>query len=185
VNQAIKASFAAMLIVATFSSSGDPRTDKSERASAVRDQQTFDESHGALLKGDAAREMAEMCGAKSESKEWKVAPIDIRNLEQELAPLLTADLKQVGSSATPNQYYRQYAAGQFEMRDAIFVNGFHESYLSSLKDTSWQHWVVSVLDGGDHYWCAIYIKGMKRHFVTYKKEGSRDGATHVSFNGVA
>jgi hypothetical protein len=185
VNQAIKASFAAMLIVATFSSSGDPTIDKSERASAVRDQQTFDESHGALLKGDAAREMAEMCGAKSESKEWKVAPIDIRNLEQELAPLLTADLKQVGSSATPNQYYRQYAAGQFEMRDAIFVNGFHESYLSSLKDTSWQHRVVSVLDGGDHYWCAIYIKGMKRHFVTYKKEGSRDGATHVSFNGVA
>jgi hypothetical protein len=59
------------------------------------------------------------------------------------------------------------------------------SYLVDVKDANWQHRVISVADGGAHYWCAIYVKGMQRHFVTFKKEGGGDGEMHVSFNGEA
>jgi hypothetical protein len=88
-------------------------------------------------------------------------------------------------AATPYQYYRQYAAGKFEKLDAIFINGFHESHLSTFNDTGWRSHLVGVSDGGDHYWCAIYVKGLKGHFVIYKERRHGDGDTHVSFHGVA
>jgi hypothetical protein len=66
---------------------------------------------------------------------------------------------------------------------AIFVNGFHEDHVLSAPDkSSWQHGAVGVSDGGDEYWCAIYVKELKK-FVKYK--GNSFGGTYVSFHGVA
>jgi hypothetical protein len=177
----VGASFAAVLLIANLPSSGDAMTGKSAGAPAMQGEQSFDANRGVILEGDAAREMAIMCGAQTESNGLKPAPKDVKDLEQELAPLLAGDLKQVGSDASPRQYYRQYAAGKLETRDAIVINGFHESYLSSVKDANWREGVVRVSDGGERYWCAIYIKGLKTHFVTYKKEGHD---MHVRFNGL-
>lgn len=155
--------------------------DKPARALSLEDQQAFDASRAVILQGETARDLAEMCGAQTGSETREVAPTDIKSLEQELAPLLAADLKRAGSAATPHQYYRQYAAGRFERLDAIFINGFHESHLSTFNDTGWRSHVVGVSDGGDHYWCAIYVKGLKGHFVIYKERRHGDGDTHVSF----
>ena len=60
-----------------------------------------------------------------------------------------------------------------------------DSLDSTFNDTGWRSHVVAVSDGGDHYWCAIYVKGLKGHFVIYKERRHGDGDTHVSFHGVA
>ena len=159
--------------------------DNRRKLVVLQDRQILDGSRGAVLQGDDARQLVERCGGTPESNGRDITPADIYDLEQELSPLLAADLKEVRSSGTPHQYYRQYAAGKLEGRDAIFVNGFHETYLADVKDANWQHRVVAVADGGDHYWCAIYVKGMQSHFVTFKNEGQGDGDMHVSFNGEA
>jgi hypothetical protein len=164
---------------------GEPLTDKYARTPDIQNQPTFDETRGVILEGDAARELVERCG----TIEWnRLSSADINHLDQELAPLLAADLKRAGSGATPHEYYRQYAAGRIGKWDAIFVNGFHESYFSGPFSTAeyatWRQQLVSVSDGGTHYWCAIYIKGIKGHFVRFKKEGGAEGATHVAFHGL-
>jgi hypothetical protein len=80
------------------------------------------------------------------------------------------------------RYYRQYATGRLGNRRAIFVNGFHESQLSSLPDAStWRRTALSSADGGDSYWCAIYIKDTGE-FVRFK---GRHFDTHVWFRGLA
>ena len=166
---------------------GDPLTGKYARASAVKNRPTFDETRGVILEGDAARELVEQCGGTVEPKN-QLSSADIKQLDQELAPLLAADLKRAGSRATPHEYYRQYAAGRIGKWDAIFVNGFHESYFSGSFSTDehlmWRYQLVSVSDGGTHYWCAIYSKGIKGHFVRFKKEGGGEGATLVAFHGL-
>ena len=151
----------------------------------MHDESLFDAARGAILEGAAGREMAEMWGANDSSKEWKISPSDIKSLEKELAPLLADDLTRVGSSASPNRYYRQYTAGTFANRDAISVNGFHQSYLSTFNDASWLSRAVGVLDGGDNYWCAIYVKSLRSHFVKYKNGPDDAGEMHVSFHGEA
>jgi hypothetical protein len=145
--------------------------------------QLFDPARGVVLTGTQGHDVAEMCGASPNSKSWEVSSPEIESLEQQLAPLLAADLRNTGSKALPRQYYRQYATGQLGKFHAIFVNGFHQGYLSSDSDqSSWRHSAVSVMDGGDGYWCAIYIKETKR-FVKYK--GDSFGGRHVAFHGVA
>jgi hypothetical protein len=145
---------------------------------------SFDGTRSVVLQGDAARELAEWCGAPIGSSGWTIHPADIKDLERELALLLADDLKSVGSAATPNQYYRQYASGRFAGRDGIFINGFHESYLSIGNDAGWRSHVVRVSDGGENFWCAIYMRASKQHFVTYKERGRGYGSTHVSFHGL-
>jgi hypothetical protein len=166
---------------------GDPLTGQFTQASAVQNQPTFDETRGAILEGDAAHELVEQCGDTIESKH-RLSSADIKRLDQELAPLLAADLKRAGSGATPHEYYRQYAAGRIGKWDAIFVNGFHESYFSgpfsATEYATWRRQLVSVDDGGTHYWCAIYSRGIKGHFVRFNKEGGGEGATHVAFHGL-
>lgn len=140
----------------------------------------------ASRKKDAARELVEQCGGTIGPKNRLSAP-DIKQLDEELAPLLAADLKRAGSGATPHDYYRQYAAGRIGNRDAIFVNGFHEAHFSGPFSTAeyatWRYQLVSVDDGGTHYWCAIYGKGIKGHFVRFAEEGGGEGAAHVAFHG--
>jgi len=194
-NPTATGSVVVILLMATMLGSGDPLTRISAEASSPHNPQTFDETRGVILEGDEGRELAEECGGTAESKarlssaDIKHLESDIKNLDRELAPLLTEDLRSAGSSATPRQYYRQYAVGKLDKWDAIFVNGFHESYFngpfSADEYASWRHQLVSVSDGGTGYWCAIYVKGMKRHFVRFKKEGGGDVSTHVSFHGVA
>lgn len=172
-----------MLVIAAISLVGDPLTG----ASAIPNQPTFDETRGVILEGDAARELVELCGGTNESKR-RLSSADIKHLDRELAPLLAVDLKRAGSDATPDEYYRQYAAGRIGKWDAIFVNGFHQSYLSDFSSTSeyatWQNQLVSVSDGGTLYWCAIYSKGIKGHFVRFKNEVGGEGTTHIQFHGL-
>jgi hypothetical protein len=178
-NPAIKAftaAFAALLLsgqsVRINAAEGAPRADA----------QTFDISHGVVLAGWAAGELAERCGAGADAKERTAGPAEIKILEEELAPLLADDLKNIGSTVTPHEYYRQYAPVVFQGVDAVVVNGFHEAYLSGELEKSWRHRTVSVADGGEHFWCAIYIPGVKDHFVTYQKPGGV--TTHVMFHGL-
>jgi hypothetical protein len=168
------------IVASSLIASGSSSQDLSSRK-----EKEFDASRGVVLRGDAARELAETCGAPVGSSGWKISSIDIKDLEHELAPLLAAELKGAGSAATPDQYYRQYASGRIGGRDAIFINGFHESYLSDSGDqTSWRRRVVHVSDGGEHFWCAIYVKGLKQHFVTYRGRGSGERDTHFWFHGL-
>jgi hypothetical protein len=161
---------------------GQSVTIKAAENPARPDSQNFDLSHGVLLTGKAAHEMAASCGAGADTRDRSAAPAEIKILEEELAPLLADDLKNLRSTATPHDYYRQYAAVFFEGLDAVVVNGFHEAYLSDEIERSWRHRAVSVMDGGEHFWCAIYIRTIKDHFVTYQRPGGV--TTHVSFHGV-
>jgi hypothetical protein len=142
--------------------------------------QLFNPTHGAILNGSEGKAIAEACGGTSSATHSTLTPIDIGRVERQLAPLLVEDLRNSGSSSAPRQYYRQYAAGRLGQRSAIFVNGFHESpFLTSGKETNWRRSAVIVSDGGDSYWCAVYIKETGK-FVTFK---GRHFDTHVWFYG--
>jgi hypothetical protein len=144
--------------------------------------QLFDSTHAVILTGPEGKAIAEVCGGTSSITSKAPTPIDVGRIERQLAPLLAADLRNNGSTAVPRQYYRQYATGRLGQRPAIFVNGFHESHLLSAgAANNWRRSAVAVLDGGDSYWCAVYIKATDE-FVTFKE---RHFATHVWFHGLA
>jgi len=140
--------------------------------------EVFDPTHGVILSGSEGKAIAEACGGTSSAARSALTPIDIGRVERQLAPLLAEDLKNSGSTAVPHEYYRQYASGNLGPRSAIFVNGFHESpFLSSGTEANWRHSAVIVSDGGDSYWCAVYIKETGE-FVRFK---GRHFDTHVWF----
>jgi hypothetical protein len=142
--------------------------------------ETFDPAHAAILSGSEGKAIAEACGGTSTATSQKPTPIDIGRIERQLAPLLADDLRNSGSPAAPRQYYRQYASGRLGQRRAIFINGFHESYM--LSDTSGSNWhrnAVVVTDGGDSYWCAIYVEDTAQ----FEKFKGRHFDTHVWFYG--
>jgi hypothetical protein len=142
----------------------------------------FDPSRGVVLTGPEGQSVAEACGGTSKSASWALRSDDIDRLERALAPLLAADLQNGGSASTVRQYYRQYATGRIDTRRAIFVNGFHEHYVAFDADkTDWHRTAVDVTDGGDSYWCAIYIKDTGE-FVKFKNNHL---VTHVWFHGLA
>ena len=144
--------------------------------------QMFDPSRGVVLTGAEGQAIATACGGTANSAAWKLGFQDIDQLERKLAPLLAADLQNGGSASTARQYYRQYATGRLGTRRAIFVNGFHEHYVAFDADKSdWHRTAVDVTDGGDSFWCAIYIKE-SGEFVTFK---SHHLYTHVWFHGLA
>lgn len=179
----VTAFYAAIIVLLVVSTYCESAATSAAPPSSGNPSQLFDPTRGVLLKGAQGQEVAEMCGASPKSKSWEVTSSEIESVEQQLAPLLAGDLRKTGSKELPRQYYRQYATGRLRKFHAIFVNGFHEDHLSSAADkSSWQHSAVGVLDGGDEYWCAIYIKELKK-FVKYK--GSSFGGTFVSFHGVA
>ena len=142
----------------------------------------FDPTHGVILSGSEGKAIADACGGTSSATRSTLTPIDIGRVERQLAPLLVADLQSSGSTSVPREYYRQYAAGRLGSRQAIFVNGFHESHLSfAANEPNWRRSAVTVLDGGDSYWCAIYIKDTGE-FVKFK---GPHFDTHVWFHGLA
>lgn len=152
-------------------------------AATIQDApQFFDPTHGVVLSGPEGKAIAEACGGTSSAARATLTPIDIGRVERLLAPLLAEDLRNSGSTAVPHQYYRQYASGHLGPRSAIFVIGFHESpFISSGNESNWRHSAVIVSDGGDSYWCAIYIKETGE-FVKFK---GRHFDTHVWFRGLA
>jgi hypothetical protein len=151
-------------------------------ATTADSAQSFDPTHGVILSGPEGRSIVNSCGGKSSAPSWAPKYDDIDRLERTLAPLLAADLKNSGSTAAVRQYYRQYATGYLGSRRAIFVNGFHEFELASLPDKStWLRTAVSASDGGDSYWCAVYIEDTSQ-FVKFK---GRHLDTHVWFYGLA
>lgn len=151
-------------------------------ASAEDNAQLFDPSRGVIFTGPEAQSVAQACGGTLKSASWALKFEDIDGLERALAPLLAADLRNSGSTSVVRQYYRQYAAGRLGSRRAIFVNGFHETHVESAADeANWRRRAIEVLDGGDSYWCAIYIKDTGE-FVKFK---SHHLDTHVWFHGLA
>jgi hypothetical protein len=144
--------------------------------------QLFDPTHGVILSGSEGKAIVGACGGTSPTTSRALTPIDIDRLERQLAPLLAADLRNNGSTAEPRQYYRQYATGRLGQRPAIFVNGFHESHISfAANEPHWRRSAVTVLDGGDSYWCAIYIKDTGE----FVKFNGPHFDTHVWFHGLA
>ena len=144
--------------------------------------EVFDPTHGVILSGSEGKAVVEACGGAPAGTSQALTPIDIGRIERQLAPLLAADLHNNGSSAVPRQYYRQYAAGRLGQRPAIFVNGFHEYHvLSGGDDSNWRRIAVDATDGGDSYWCAVYLKETGE-FVKFK---GRHFDTHVLFHGLA
>jgi hypothetical protein len=165
-----------LLIACAFATSLALATTTQEAA------QLFDPTHGVILSGSEGKSVVEACGGASAPSSRALTPIDIDRLERKLAPLLAEDLRNNGSSALPRQYYRQYAAGRLGQRPAIFVNGFHEYHvLSAGNDSNWRRVAVDATDGGDSYWCAVYIKETGE-FVKFK---GRYFDTHVWFHGLA
>jgi hypothetical protein len=150
-------------------------------ATTTEDAQLFDPSLAVILSGSEGKVIAEACGGTSGATRSTLTPIDIGRVERKLAPLLAEDLRNSGSSAVPHEYYRQYASGRLGPRAAIFVNGFHESPFLAGDGTKWRHTAVTVLNGGDSYWCAVYIIETGE-FVRFK--GSHFD-THVWFHGLA
>jgi hypothetical protein len=155
----------------------------SAQAGTIEDAaQTFDSTRSVVLSGPEGQAIANACGGTSSSSSWALKFEDIDGLERALAPLLAADLRNSGSTSVVRQYYRQYATGRLGSRRAIFVNGFHETHVESATDeANWHRRAVEVLDGGDSYWCAIYIKETGE-FVKFK---SHHLDTHVWFHGLA
>jgi hypothetical protein len=144
--------------------------------------QNFDPSRGVVLSGPEAQSVAAACGGTSKSAAWRLDYLDIEQVERKLAPLLAADLENGGSASTVRQYYRQYATGRLGTRRAIFVNGFHERYVAfDAGKADWHRTAVDVTDGGDSYWCAVYIKETGE-FIQFKSHGLY---THVWFRGLA
>lgn len=167
---------AILLVICAFAASFAAATTAEESA------QLFDPTLGVILSGSEGKAIAAACGGTSSATRSTLTPIDIGRVERQLAPLLAADLRNSGSSAVPREYYRQYASGRIGPRAAIFVNGFHESpFLSSGDGSKWRHTAVTVLDGGDSNWCAVYIKDTGE-FVKFK--GSHFD-THVWFHELA
>ena len=151
-------------------------------AAAEITPQMFDPARGVVLTGPEGQTVASACGGTSRSAGWTLGFQDIDQLERKLAPLLAADLENGGSSSTGRQYYRQYATGPLGTRCAIFVNGFHEHYVAfDAGKADWHRTAVDVTDGGDSYWCAVYIKETGE-FVQFK---SHHLYTHVWFRGLA
>jgi hypothetical protein len=164
-----------LLMSCAFATGIAPATSTQESA------QLFDPTHAVILSGSEGKAIAEACGGTSGAARSTLTPIDIGRVERLLAPLLAEDLQNSGSTAVPHDYYRQYAAGYLGSRSAIFVNGFHESpFLSSGKESNWRRSAVVVSDGGDSYWCAVYIK-QTGEFVRFK---GRHFDTHVWFRGL-
>jgi hypothetical protein len=157
-----------LLLSSLVATSSAPATTTQETS------QLFDPTHGVILSGSEGKAIAEACGGTSSVARSTLTPIDIGRVERQLAPLLAEDLKNSGSTAVPQQYYRQYASGHLGARSAIFVNGFHES---PFQESNWRHSAVIVSDGGDSYWCAVYIKDTGE-FVRFK---GRHFDTHVWF----
>jgi len=150
-------------------------------ATTAEEAQVFDPTHGVILSGSEGKAIAAGCGGTSSETRSTLTPIDIGRVERQLAPLLAEDLRNSDSSAVPHEYYRQYASGRLGTRAAIFVNGFHESPFLAGDGSKWRHTAVTVLDGGDSYWCAVYIKDTGE-FVKFK---GRRFDTHVWFHGLA
>jgi hypothetical protein len=151
-------------------------------SAAVNSAQEFDPSRRVVLTGPEGQSVAAACGGTSKSAAWTLDFQDIDQLERKLAPLLAVDLENAGSASTVRQYYRQYATGHLGTRRAIFINGFHEHYVAfDAGKTDWHHTAVDVTDGGDSFWCAIYIKETGE-FAKFK---SHHLDTHVWFHGLA
>jgi hypothetical protein len=150
-------------------------------ATTAEEAPVFDPTHGVILSGSEGKAIAAACGGTSSEARSTLTPIDIGRVERRLAPLLAEDLRNSGSSSVPHDYYRQYASGRLGTRAAIFVNGFHESPFLAGDGSEWHHTAVTVLDGGDSYWCAVYIKDTGE-FVKFK---GRRFDTHVWFHGLA
>jgi hypothetical protein len=74
----------------------------------------FNPIHGVILSGSEGKAIAEACGGTSSAARSTLTPIDIGRVERQLAPLLAEDLRTSGSTAVPQQYYRQYVSGHRE-----------------------------------------------------------------------
>ena len=175
---------AAIIVLLGVSAYGESTATSAGQPSSGDPSQVFDPSRGVLLQGAQGQEVAEMCGASPKSRSWEATTSEIESVEQQLAPLLAADLRNTGSKELPRQYYRQYATGRLRKFHAIFINGFHEDHLlvspgqiELAAQRCWRpRWRRRVA------WCAIYIKELKK-FVNYK--GKPFGGTYVFFHGVA
>jgi hypothetical protein len=102
---------------------------------------------------------------------WSPGADIVRQMEEDLAPVLHRASREGGSGSTGlNAYYRQYVGILRDGRRVIYVNGFHRNYVHrylSYNDTvhgkrveqdtaEWRINPVSVCDGGTAYFGIEY-----------------------------
>jgi hypothetical protein len=127
-----------------------------------------------VLNGKAAFQVIKHCGPLDGTRDatWVPSAPDLDRLDRKLLPRLAADLKSAGSSRLPQEYYRQYAAADWQDKQIIYVNGFHQSQLQKLA-ASWKSNPITVRTKGTDFWCAIYIRNTA-HFVAFQEKGRAD-----------
>lgn len=72
---------------------------------------------------------------------------------------LEEKIKDPSRRPAPADYYRQYIGIRKGRRQAVYINGFHRSYVEHLRPGSVDYWrtrVVNVCDGGSRFFGAEY-----------------------------
>jgi hypothetical protein len=97
---------------------------------------------------------------------WRPDPEIIRELEVALAPALQRALDHASdrrwNPPAIDEFYRQYIGIRAGSRRAVYINGFHRSYLTITADSRpesagmWRTRAVNVCDGGTMFFGADY-----------------------------
>ena len=117
---------------------------------------------------ERALELTRQCGRpvpQHVTGTWTPYAATIAQLERELTPALQQALDRTPSldqkMPRASEYYRQYGGLIAGGRHIVYVNGFHETYVSrtasiGLSSRSWRHRAVWVCDGGYAFFGAEY-----------------------------
>ena len=107
-----------------------------------------------ILPGSEAKETTKLCSRDGIAKidgGWQPSDADIQTAESHLTQLSqpTSDRQPVQS---PANYFRQYVGVVVSGRKLIYLNAIGPSDMG----VGWKTRFVSVCDGGDNFWGAIY-----------------------------
>ncbi len=108
-----------------------------------------------VLVGEDAQALRRQCSRPSPrpaSETWTPNAAQLDALEVPLTSLLAGRLADAHSSASPGDYYRQYAGFIIGGRRVIYVNGVEASAIEREPDPAhsfdWRRQAVSICDGG-------------------------------------
>lgn len=110
----------------------------------------------AVLTGDAARDLAHQCSRPSPGPVedlWTPTDAEIAALEDELILLVARELEARGESASPGDYYRQYAGFVIGGKRVIYVNGVDAAGIDAdpgpaFHLSNWRAYAIQICDGG-------------------------------------
>jgi hypothetical protein len=128
----------------------------------------FNPDWGVVLPPDSWPGMQRWCSRSGPALTgyWRPDPEIISAVDAALAPALAAALARQSGERSPSpsvaDYHRQYIGIRANGRRAVYVNGFHRSYVENLQRArpgsanAWQTRLVTVCDGGRSFFGAEY-----------------------------